>query len=178
MFYLILLLLQLSCLAQQTALISYITQNQIKYIGENVELECSVRNVEENPVMWIKILDLQSTIFISTGDSVVINDTRFAIRYDEASTTYTLQIKDFQETDAGTYQCQVYLSTSKKISADVELTVRRPALITNQTISLVVSEGNPAQMECYINGNPQPTVSWRRENNANLPKGIISSQIV
>lgn len=60
----------------------------------------------------------------------------------QASSTYTLQIKDIQETDAGFYQCQVLISATNRISAEVELQVRRPPIISdNSTRSIVVSEG-------------------------------------
>lgn len=63
----------------------------------------------------------------------------------KASSTYTLQIKDIQETDAGYYQCQVLISANNRITAEVELQVRRPPVISdNSTRSLVVSEGQGA----------------------------------
>lgn len=170
----LLTILPLVCFGQRTPSISHITQEQIKDIGGTVELECSVQYAKEYTVFWAKASsgDLGS-VFISTGSSLVIKDSRFALRYDEASSTYTLQIKDIQETDAGIYQCQIYLSMSNKISANVELTVRRPPIISdNSTQSLVATEGKSVQMECYAGGHPRPTISWRRENNAILPTGM------
>lgn len=81
-------------------------------------------------------------------------------------------MKDIQETDAGIYQCRLQMSISNLVSADVELQVRRPPIISdNSTQSLVVSEGQPVQLECYAGGFPSPRISWRRENNAILPTG-------
>lgn len=159
--------------AQRTPSISHITQEQIKDIGGTVELDCSVQYAKEYAIMWIKTNAQRSdSVFLSTGSSLVLKDTRFALRYDPASSTYTLQIKDIQETDAGVYSCQVVLSVSNKITADVVLSVRRPPVISdNSTQSLVASEGNSVQMECYAGGYPHPTITWRRENNAILPTG-------
>ncbi|VVC98167.1 unnamed protein product [Leptidea sinapis] len=42
-------------------------------------------------------------------------------------------IKDIQETDAGWYQCQVIISISSKITAEVELQVRRPPIISDNS---------------------------------------------
>lgn len=82
------------------------------------------------------------------------------------------QIKDIQETDAGYYQCQVIIAVSNKINAEVELQVRRPPIISdNSTRSAIVSEGQMVNLECYSGGYPPPRVSWRRENNAILPTG-------
>lgn len=130
--------------SQRSPTISYISQEQIKDIGGTVELECSVQYAQDYPVLWAKYdRDRASELLpISTGSSLIIRDSRFALRYDTASSTYTLQIKDIQETDAGFYLCQVLISLSNKISADVELQVRRPPIIAdNSTRSLVVSEG-------------------------------------
>lgn len=167
-------LLAIVCDAQRTPSISYITQEQIKDIGGTVELDCSVQYAHEYTVLWVKnSRERGDNVFLSTGSSLVIRDSRFALRYDPSSSTYTLQIKDIQETDAGTYQCQVILSVNNKIAADVLLSVRRPPVISdNSTQSLVVSEGKPVQMECYAGGYPHPTITWRRENNAILPTGM------
>lgn len=159
--------------AQRTPSISHITQEQIKDIGGTVQLDCSVQYATDFSVTWTKTNPQRTdTVFLSTGSSLVLKDTRFSLRYDLASSTYTLQIKDIQETDAGIYSCQVVLSVTNKISADVVLSVRRPPVISdNSTQSLVASEGNSVQMECYAGGYPHPTITWRRENNAILPTG-------
>jgi hypothetical protein len=170
---LICLTLPLLCLAQRTPSISYISQEQIKDIGGTVELDCSVQYAREYSVTWTKTgKDRADYVFLSTGSTLVIKDSRFALRYDGASSTYTLQIKDIQETDAGIYQCQVILSVNNKINAEVELQVRRPPIITdNSTQSIIASETQSVQMECFANGYPTPTITWRRENNAILPTG-------
>ena len=68
--------------------------------------------------------------------------------------------------------CQLLLSVNNKISADVELIVRRPPVISdNSTRAIIVSEGQPVRLECYANGHPSPHISWRRDNNAILPTG-------
>ncbi|XP_077273464.1 septate junction protein lachesin isoform X2 [Temnothorax americanus] len=160
--------------AQRTPTISYISQEQIKDIGETVELHCSVQYAQEYPVLWIKVNreNVHEQVALSTGTALIIRDSRFALRYDTASTTYQLQVKDIQETDAGYYQCRIQISVNNLISAEVELQVRRPPIISdNSTQSLVVSEGQPVLLECYANGYPLPRISWRRENNAILPTG-------
>lgn len=85
---------------------------------------------------------------------------------------FFFQIKDIQETDAGFYQCQVIITLSNKINAEVDLQVRRPPVISdNSTRSAIVSEGQQVTLECYASGYPPPRISWRRENNAILPTG-------
>ncbi|XP_046423848.1 lachesin isoform X1 [Neodiprion pinetum] len=167
--YLLFALLQLVA-AQRTPTISYISQEQIRDIGGTVDLQCSVQYAQDFPVLWVKATKDQ--LPISTGTTLIIRDSRFSLRYDTASSTYTLQIKDIQETDAATYQCQVIISLSNKISAEVDLQVRRqPVISDNSTRSLVTSEGQSVQLQCYASGHPYPRISWRRENNALLPTG-------
>ncbi|KAK2727896.1 lachesin-like [Artemia franciscana] len=160
--------------AQRFPTISYISQEKIQDIGGVVELECSVQYVRDFPVLWVKVdsVDQSRTTSISTGSTLIVKDSRFSLRYDQASSTYTLQIKDIQENDAGKYQCQVILTIAEKIKADVMVSVRIPPIIfDNSTRSVVVSEGQSIKLECYAGGYPPPRVSWRRENNALLPTG-------
>ncbi|KAK9506136.1 hypothetical protein O3M35_008126 [Rhynocoris fuscipes] len=161
-------------LGQRTPTISHITQEQFKDIGGVVELECSVQYAQEYPILWMKTSPGRQLdpLPISTGSTLIIRDSRFSVRYDPSSSTYTLQIKDIQETDAGIYQCQVIISVNNKVSAEVELQVRRPPVISdNSTRSRIVSEGQSVLLECYAGGFPMPKISWRRENNAILPTG-------
>lgn len=157
--------------AQRTPTISYISQEQIKDIGGVVELQCSVQYGQDYPVLWMKI-NGPDQVPISSQTTLILRDSRFSLRYDTTSSTYALQIKDIQETDAGYYQCQVVISINNKISAQVELQVRRPPFISdNSTRSEVVVEGSEVKLECYAGGFPPPKISWRRENNAILPTG-------
>ncbi|XP_008550693.1 lachesin [Microplitis demolitor] len=158
---------------QRAPTISYISQEQIKDIGGTAELQCSVQYGQDYPVLWVKI-DKQSNdqTPLSSKTSLIIRDSRFALRYDTATSTYTLQVKDIQETDAGHYECQVLISLNNRIRAGVELQVRRaPFISDNSTRAVVVSEGEPVQLECYAGGFPTPRIYWRRENNAILPTG-------
>ncbi|XP_058800796.1 lachesin-like [Phymastichus coffea] len=162
-----------SVYTQRTPTISYISQEQIKDIGSTVEFVCSVQYSQDYPVLWIKInKNREDQLPISTNTALIIRDSRFALRSDASSSTYTLQIKDIQETDAGFYQCQILISTSTRITAQVELQVRRPPIISdNSTRAVVVNEHQSVQLECYAGGFPAPRISWRRENNAILPTG-------
>ncbi|XP_043475633.1 lachesin-like isoform X1 [Leptopilina heterotoma] len=169
---LFLLLQTVTC--QRTPSISYISQEQIKDIGSSVEMQCSVQYATDFSILWMKKgRSYDSTSLpLSTGATLIVQDSRFALRYDQSSSTYVLQIKDIQETDAGVYQCQIIITINNVITADVELRVRQPPVISdNSTRSLVVSETQPVQLECYAGGYPTPRISWRRENNVILPTG-------
>lgn len=159
--------------AQRSPSITYITEDKIVDVGETVELSCSVQYGTDFNVIWLKTgKNIRDSIFLSTDTSLVLKESRFALLYDGASATYTILIKDLQETDAGIYQCEVVLSVNNKITAEVELSVRRPPVITdNSTQSVVTVEGESVSMECFATGFPHPKIVWRRENNALLPTG-------
>ena len=101
-----------------------------------------------------------------------VPDTRFAVNYTKTDSMYTLKIKDIQETDAGTYQCRILLSSNDKVTAEVELKIRkRPFISDNSTRSAIVVEGTKVQLECYAGGFPPPKIIWRRDDTARLPTG-------
>lgn len=164
--------ISVSC--QRTPTISFISREQITNIGGTVNLECSVQYSQDYPVLWIRIDPSapRESLPISSGSSMIVRDNRFSMRYDMATSTYILQVKDIQESDAGTYQCQVVITMTNKITADVQVLVRMPPVISdNSTRSRVVSEGQSVRLECYASGFPPPKIFWRRESNAILPTG-------
>lgn len=55
---------------------------------------------------------------------------------------------------------------------DVSVYVRIPPVISdNSTRSVITSAGASISLQCYATGFPQPSISWRRENNDLLPTG-------
>ncbi|XP_015115835.1 lachesin isoform X2 [Diachasma alloeum] len=158
--------------AQRTPTISYISQEQIKDIGGTVELHCSVQYVQDYSVVWVKSSGNGDPVTLSSRTTLIIKESRFALRYDEATSTFTLQIKDIQEIDAAIYRCEINTSLASKVSAQVELQVRRPPYISdNSTRAVVVSETEPVELSCFAGGYPTPRISWIRENRAILPTG-------
>ncbi|CAH0712902.1 unnamed protein product, partial [Brenthis ino] len=140
-----LLIICLSCIAngQRTPTITHITQNQIRDIGGQVDLNCSVHYADDYPVLWLKhdYLRSQEILPLSSGSALIIRDSRYSLRFDPASGTYTFSIKNIKETDAGLYECQVPISADNKIRAEVELQVRRPPIISDNSTRSVVARG-------------------------------------
>ena len=173
LFILILLSVHISN-CQREPLIVAITPDQIKDIGGTVELSCSVLYSQHYTVLWKKLEreGSQESILISSDTTPIIRDSRFSLRYDSASTTYTLQIKDIQDSDAGVYKCQILISQNSQVSREVRLQVHSPPIFyDNSSSTVVVSEHKPVHLECYAGGVPRPQISWKRENNAILPTG-------
>ncbi|XP_025203435.1 lachesin-like isoform X2 [Melanaphis sacchari] len=161
--------------SQRTPIIAHITQKSITDIGETVNLTCTVFYATEFSILWVKVDKERSIepVIFSNRNSLIIKDSRLSLSQDKDIDSYTLQINDIQETDAGFYRCEVILGISNKITADTELIVRRrPFISDNSTRSLVVKVGQPVKLECYASGYPSPLISWKRANNAILANGV------
>ena len=159
---------------QRTPIIARITEDLIKDIGGTAEISCSVLYSQSYTVLWEKLESERSTdpILLSSDTTPHIRDSRFSLRYDTASTTYTIQIKDIQESDAGIYKCVILLSQNNYISSQLRLQVYSPPIIyDNSSSTVVVSENETVSLECFAGGVPRPQISWKRENNAILPTG-------
>lgn len=155
-------------------IISRITPTKVVNIGDTFDLECAVQYAQNYPVIWAKInpSDPSEGTFISKDASQTSPDNRFSIRHDRASYTYTLQLSKVRETDSGFYQCQVGISSTNKVTADVNVTVQVPPFILdNSTRTVETVDGSKIQLGCYATGNPKPQITWRRQNNDILPTG-------
>ncbi|XP_015783363.1 lachesin [Tetranychus urticae] len=154
--------------------ISFISHEKVVMVGDTVDLQCAIQYPKDYPVIWAKIdhQDPRNFLFISKNAGLSIPDNRYSIRHDDASYTYTLQLSKIRETDSGTYQCQVITGTTSRVTAEVNVTVRvPPTIIDNSTRVVTTSEGATIELECYATGHPKPMISWRRENNEILPTG-------
>jgi len=153
--------------------ISFITQPEIVTdIGGQIEMKCTIQYASDYPVIWMKHSknDRQNDLPLTRGTTMIIHDPRFHVAFDQGSSTYTLAIKEIQETDSAVYECQVLVSLSDIVKAKVPLIVRRPPIISdNSTRSVVALEGTRVELRCYASGYPPPEIWWRRQNNAVLP---------
>uniref|UniRef100_A0A8W7PKJ0 Ig-like domain-containing protein n=1 Tax=Anopheles coluzzii TaxID=1518534 RepID=A0A8W7PKJ0_ANOCL len=157
--------------------IVFISPEQIKDIGEQVTLNCSIANVKNYIVGWQKSNRdrTKESNIISLGVQLAVTEDRFRLNFtkENNAANYVLEIHDIVNTDAGLYECQIQVNSTSKITKTVELQVRHPPmLLENQhTNTLTKAEGEDAQLVCRAEGYPRPTISWRREYNAILPIG-------
>ncbi|KFB35803.1 AGAP004108-PA-like protein [Anopheles sinensis] len=157
--------------------IVFISPEQIKDIGEQVTLNCSIANVKNYIVGWQKSNRdrTKESNIISLGTQLAVTEDRFQLNFtkENNSANYVLEIKDIVNTDAGLYECQILVNSTSKITKTVELQVRHPPiLLENQhTNTLTKAEGEDAQLVCRAEGYPRPSISWKREYNAILPIG-------
>jgi len=159
---------------QRTPTISFVSPNISTTRSSTIDMDCSILYGTEYPVLWMKIGSDERPIPLSSGSSLIIRDNRFALRYDTASATFTLQLKDVQRSDEGRYECQIIVGINNKVTQDLYLRVLEPPVINdNSTRSVVVNEFESATLECAAKGSPSPRIEWRRADNAILPTGGI-----
>lgn len=171
--YIGIVLLATSKLVSSNPTITFITKDQIVNIGDDLELRCNLVDSEGYSIGWTRI-DTNSApnrvTTIARGTSVDVPSDRFYTSFDQRQSQYLLRVTQINENDAGIYQCQVAQGTSMPQTARTNVFVRIPPTIgDNSTRSVIASVGSDVQMNCYANGYPQPTISWRRNKNSLIP---------
>lgn len=155
--------------------ISNITTEQIKNIGEEVELQCTTEKTDGHSLIWAKKNRDHPTdnLFLAMDSTLIVNDPRFELVHVANSSTYTLKIRDIRVSDTGIYECQITVSPQEKVTANVELIVRHPPVISDERSTLLVtsSEKQDVKLVCNADGFPKPSITWRRQKNALLPIG-------
>ena len=63
-----------------------------------------------------------------------------SMRYDTASATYTLQVKDVQRSDEATYQCQIIVGINNKVTKHLTITVSQPPVIADNSTRSIVKQ--------------------------------------
>lgn len=171
--FLAITLIKLILLVEANPTITFITKDQIVNIGDELELRCNLADSEGYSIGWTRI-DTNSApsrvTTIARGTSLDVPSDRFHTSFDTRQSQYSLRINQINENDAGVYQCQIAQGTSMPQTARTNVFVRIPPTIgDNSTRSVITSVGSDIQMQCYANGYPQPTISWRRNKNFLIP---------
>lgn len=160
--------------AQQNPTISFITKEKVVEIGDTLTLSCTVQFSNDYPVHWIKINseNQDNNLFISRGSTVNIINSRYSVTVDHSyspyssSSTYTLRIDKVQEVDSGRYSCQIITGSASKETAETDVFVRIPPIISdNSTRSVITTIGSNVDLYCNADGYPRPMIHWRREKN-------------
>lgn len=167
--------------AQKTPKISFISGPEVVTdLGKSADLVCKVENGKEYPINWIKISGDKKEDYeyfpLSTGKTLAIRDQRFNLSYESLSSelSITLQINRIEEIDSAIYQCQVIVGIGNKITKQVQLRVKIPVKIQeNSTSNLTVIEGQRASLDCLATGFPAPKVEWARKDGKVLNTGKL-----
>ncbi|XP_048350527.1 roundabout homolog 2 isoform X5 [Sphaerodactylus townsendi] len=122
--------------------------------GEPAILECQPpRGHPEPSIYWKK-------------DKIRIDDRedRISIRGGK------LMISNTRKSDAGMYTCVGTNMVGERDSDPAELTVFERPTFLRRPINQVVLEEETVEFRCQVQGDPQPTVRWKKDDN-DLPRG-------
>ncbi|XP_044525181.1 roundabout homolog 2 [Gracilinanus agilis] len=122
--------------------------------GEPAILECQPpRGHPEPTIYWKK-------------DKVRIDDReeRISIRGGK------LMISNTRKSDAGMYTCVGTNMVGERDSDPAELTVFERPTFLRRPINQVILEEEAIEFRCQVQGDPQPTVRWKKDD-ADLPRG-------
>ncbi|GMT31155.1 hypothetical protein PFISCL1PPCAC_22452 [Pristionchus fissidentatus] len=120
--------------------------------GEDLRLSCIVVLGTPKPdIQWFKdgkVVEETSSLIIENGGT-------------------SLLLRDGNPADEGKYTC-VAMSPAGNATINVAVQlIKRPVIIPPKTPEgiekdrkIIVKEGNPVQLDCKVEGNPPPTVTW------------------
>ncbi|KAG5679869.1 hypothetical protein PVAND_009406 [Polypedilum vanderplanki] len=120
-------------------------------VGSAAKLHCTVRNLGDRAVSWIRKRDLH---ILTVGILTYTNDQRYQSLHADSSDEWTLRITSPQPRDSGIYECQV--STEPKISLAFRLTVivSRAEILGNSEV--FIKSGNDINLTCVAYEAPGP----------------------
>ncbi|KAG8182300.1 hypothetical protein JTE90_013906 [Oedothorax gibbosus] len=135
-------------------------------IGRDAVLQCTVEEIENYKVAWIK-MDTQTLLTIHKH--VITRDKR--IRVTNNNLQWNLHISKVDEKDKGFYMCQI--NTEPMVSQLGHLDVMvPPAIIESSTSSdTVIEERSKVSLRCEASGYPEPIITWRREDGKDINLG-------
>lgn len=128
--------------------------------GERAVLECAVRHLGEGrQLVWRRGFDV-----LATGKTKLSPDPRISVH--QKGGVSRLEISSLRDSDAGDYVCQLSLLAGL-LSLQHTLDVLVRASVRAVESSVTVKEGEEARLECeLLQGNPQPTLSWKKQTGA------------
>ncbi|XP_031837838.1 neurotrimin [Nomia melanderi] len=130
-------------------------------VGREATLACVVQDLAGYRVAWLRV-DTQTILTISTH--VITKNHRIGVTHSDHRTWF-LHIREVRESDRGWYMCQINTDPMKSQNGYLEVVVPPNILDYQTSTDMIVTEGNNVTLRCAATGSPEPTISWRREDN-------------
>ncbi|KAK2583266.1 hypothetical protein KPH14_009276 [Odynerus spinipes] len=133
-------------------------QNKTVSIGHDALLECIVDNLQHYKVAWVRV-DTQT--ILSIHQNVITQNPRISLSYNDHR-TWSLQIRNTQESDRGWYMCQVNTNPMRYIQGYLQVHVPPSIIDKDTSTDMVVREATNVTLTCKAKGYPTPFILWRR----------------
>jgi len=128
-------------------------------MGNTARITCTVHDLGSSVISWKK-----GESFLSLGASLLAPDDRFSVALTESSSTLTITL--VKPEDAGQYVCQV--ATTEPLTKTFSIEIKAPPnvqiLRKPEGGKFTVREGESLTIVCEGEGDPNPTLSWKRLN--------------
>ncbi|NXM71581.1 TITIN protein, partial [Serilophus lunatus] len=116
--------------------------------GGYAELTCEVIGTPEIKITWFK------------DDRELKESDKYRMSF--VKSLAILQVTEVDIEDSGEYICEAKNDAGKDISSSV-VTVKEPATIVDKAVSIDVTEGDPATLQCKFSGTKHITAKWFKE---------------
>ncbi|KFM07074.1 Titin, partial [Aptenodytes forsteri] len=123
-------------------------ENVTALAGDSITLQAVVKGSEPISVMWMK------------GKDIIQDDNKVRVTFEHGLAT--LQITGVQLSSGGKYTC-VAENDAGSQSCFGELAVKEPATIVDKAVSIDVTEGDPATLQCKFSGTKDITAKWFKD---------------
>lgn len=128
-------------------------------VGREAILSCSVQDLGSYKVAWLRV-DTQTILTIQ--NQIITKNHRIGVSSTEKR-IWQLRIREVKETDRGWYMCQINSDPMKSQVGFLEVVVPPDILDEFTSQDLLVNEGHNVTLKCSAVGQPEPTITWRRE---------------
>jgi len=136
-------------------------------VGRDATMACTITgkfSMESLRISWIKV---RTQTILTMDARVITRNPRISVVEREGD-LWQLTIKDLKPSDQGWYMCQI--NTDPMVSERGFLEVTEPPSFRDEkcTGDLIVKLGQSAVFVCEANGNPRPSIGWKREDDRPL----------
>ncbi|NWQ99883.1 TITIN protein, partial [Paradoxornis webbianus] len=116
--------------------------------GGYAELTCEVTGTPEIKITWFK------------DDRELKESDKYRISFTKSLAI--LHVSEVDTEDSGEYICEAKNDAGKDICSSV-VTVKEPATIVDKAVSIDVTEGDPATLQCKFSGTKPITAKWFKD---------------
>jgi len=142
--------------------------------GAAVRLHCTVTNVENQAVSWIRLSDYQ---ILTNGLKTFTTDRRFSLLHSPGGSEWTLKIQSVKPRDQGGYQCQAATPSGVRTLSSW-LWVNKPTASILGSREKHVNLGDSVTITCELRdnvGQPEFVFWYHNSSMINFQPGVTVS---